>query len=323
MQKSINTIFSQAVKNQASDIYFLPRKDGYLISFYAQGIQFEYCQLPYEKGQKLINYLKFQGNMSLSERRRPQLGAWTFPGEEGKESIHCRLSSVGDYLGRESLVVRLLYKEEKIDRPYFFQDQWERLERACHKRGLVLFSGPMGTGKTTIMYHFARQLKGKMVMTIEDPVEIQEENFLQIQVNEQAKMTYSSLLKVALRHHPDVFIIGEIRDCLTAKMAVNAALSGHLVLSTVHAKNVYGVRQRLFSLGLEKEEVDQAISMISYQRLIPTLEGGSRILFDQLDLTVKKPRREKGMTREWGERLERCYCQGWITEKTKQRYKNG
>ena len=271
----------------------------------------------------MINYLKFNSDMSLTEKRRPQLGAWQF--KHADQTIHCRLSAVGDYRDRESLVIRLLYPHTQLKQGYFFADQWQRISQACQQRGLVLFAGPMGSGKTTAMYHFARQLTGKMVLCIEDPIEIQEERFLQIQVNDRADMTYEQLLRVALRHHPDVFIIGEIRDTGTAQIAVRAALSGHLVLSTVHARNVYGVYQRLVNLGVDEQELGQVLNLISYQRLLPTIQGDQRVLFDQVvgwdQEALRRP--QAGMTTEWRENLARCQQAGWITPQTVATFQEG
>ena len=190
-------------------------------------------------------------------------------------------------------------------------------------------SGPMGSGKTTTMYELARKMTDKQIMCIEDPVEIAEPRFLQVQVNEKAKMSYYDLLKVALRHHPDVFIIGEIRDELTAKTAVNAALSGHLVLSTVHATSVYGIWQRMINLGISSEELEQTMRLASYQRLIPMKNGGSSVLFDFLDIDeLEESIRENSgknrqMTKEWGERLGICVKNGEIAEETASMFLQG
>lgn len=204
----------------------------------------------------------------------------------------------------------------------FFEEQIYTLQKACIKNGLIVFSGPMGSGKTTTMYNLARKLANeKHVMSIEDPIEIYEPNFLQLQVNNKAQMSYSELLKVALRHHPDVFLIGEIRDNMTAKVAINAALSGHLILTTVHARNVYGVYQRLKNLGISDEELQQTMQVISYQRLIPTIDGGAKVLFDQiegkdLDKDIIQGNIQSRMTKDWREKLEYCYLNNWINKES-------
>ena len=239
MQSELRTILAKAIKQRASDIYFLPKDDYFSVGFSLAG---KYCfqsKLPLVVGQQCLNYLKFKADMSLSEQRRPQLGAWVYKWQG--EVIFCRLSTVVDFLNRESLMIRLIYDGVKQQQGYFFSDQWELVRTACQKRGMIIFAGPMGSGKTSAMYYFARQLQDKQVLCIEDPIEIYEPDFLQLQVNDKALMGYADLLKVALRHHPDVFIIGEVRDEGTAQAVVRAALSGHLILTTVHARSALGV----------------------------------------------------------------------------------
>ena len=244
MKRSVEILLQEAISLKASDIFFFPKNDRYQIKVNVLGTNRIIKECSKEFGGQLINYLKFQSNMAVSEKRRPQLGSWIYSDE--KNEVFCRLSSVGDFLGNESLVVRLIFPSTFFEENYFFEEQIYTLQKACIKNGLIVFSGPMGSGKTTTMYNLARKLANeKHVMSIEDPIEIYEPNFLQLQVNNKAQMSYSELLKVALRHHPDVFLIGEIRDNMTAKVAINAALSGHLILTTVHARNVYGVYQRL------------------------------------------------------------------------------
>ncbi|MCP0886274.1 Flp pilus assembly complex ATPase component TadA [Ligilactobacillus sp. WILCCON 0076] len=323
MNSQLREIFKKAVEKRASDIYFLPKKDSYTISYATQGFHLKQMSFQFEIVRQWLNYLKFKANMALSEHRRPQLGSWIY--EAGKEKIFCRLSTVGDFLDNESLVVRLIYGQKEEKAGYFFSDQWTKIMQACNKRGLVLFAGPMGSGKTTSMYQFARQMKNKQVLCIEDPIEIHEPNFLQLQVNEKAEMTYSELLKVALRHHPDAFIIGEIRDEKTAQAVIKAALSGHLIFSTVHAQDAGGVITRLQNLGVSKDEILQAVQMVSYQRLLPTIDGNSKVLFDQIDnLEIRKGNYcLLRMTEEWSERLEICVKNKWISNETKKQFSKG
>ena len=137
--------------------------------------------------------------------------------------------------------------------------------------GLILISGPTGSGKTTTTYAFIDYLKhhlGKSIVTIEDPVEYQQPDIVQMQVNESLGMTYDVGIKEILRHDPDVIIIGEIRDNQTAHQALRAAFTGHLVISTVHAKNVMGTITRLLDLGISLQELEQALVGVVNQRLI-------------------------------------------------------
>lgn len=320
MKKSVEILLQEAISLKASDIFFFPKNDRYQIKVNVLGTNRIIKECSKEFGGQLINYLKFQSNMAVSEKRRPQLGSWIYSDE--KNEVFCRLSSVGDFLGNESLVVRLIFPSTFFEENYFFEEQIYTLQKACIKNGLIVFLGPMGSGKTTTMYNLARKLANeKHVMSIEDPIEIYEPNFLQLQVNNKAQMSYSELLKVALRHHPDVFLIGEIRDNMTAKVAINAALSGHLILTTVHARNVYGVYQRLKNLGISDEELQQTMQVISYQRLIPTIDGRAKVLFDQiegkdLDKDIIQGNIQSRMTKDWREKLEYCYLNNWINKES-------
>lgn len=320
MKKSVEILLQEVISLKASDIFFFPKNDRYQIKVNVLGTNRIIKECSKEFGGQLINYLKFQSNMAVNEKRRPQLGSWIYSDE--KNEVFCRLSSVGDFLGNESLVVRLIFPSTFFEENYFFEEQIYTLQKACIKNGLIVFSGPMGSGKTTTMYNLARKLANeKHVMSIEDPIEIYEPNFLQLQVNNKAQMSYSELLKVALRHHPDVFLIGEIRDNMTAKVAINAALSGHLILTTVHARNVYGVYQRLKNLGISDEELQQTMQVISYQRLIPTIDGRAKVLFDQiegkdLDKDIIQGNIQSRMTKDWREKLEYCYLNNWINKES-------
>ena len=141
----------------------------------------------------------------------------------------------GDYRGYESLVIRLLHDEERELRFWF--DQLPDLKKKLAGRGLYLFAGPVGSGKTTLMHALAQErFADQQVMSIEDPVEIKQDNMLQLQLNDQIGMTYDNLIKLSLRHRPDLLIIGEIRDRETARAVVRASLTGVTVFSTIHAK---------------------------------------------------------------------------------------
>lgn len=258
-------ILELAVKNSSSDIFIFPDAEYFEINVRTgEGIK-KLKKIDKQEGNELISYFKFIGEMDIAEHRRPQVGA--LKKEIKKEKVYLRFSSTGNFLNQEALVIRLIYGTKKNN--YFFEDQINELRNLCQKRGLVITSGPTGSGKTSTMYQLARSLgKDKIVMTIEDPVEIYESGFLQTQINSGAGIDYLKLLKAALRNRPDVLIIGEIRDEKTAKMAVNAALSGHLVLATVHAKSSLQTISRLEGLGINKSELFNSLTAVSYQRLM-------------------------------------------------------
>lgn len=165
-------------------------------------------------------------------------------------------------------------------KPRFFNENQIRfVSEISRKRGMIVFSGPTGSGKTTTIYNLVKQMvSDQFVMTIEDPIEIKEPRFLQLQVNRDAGMDYTDLIKVGLRHRPDIFIVGEIRDSVTAEAAIKAALSGHLVYTTIHAQDPVGVINRLKQLGISNTFISQAVTGVAYQRLVPTTDGGQRAM---------------------------------------------
>lgn len=317
---------TQSVDNKVSDLYILPNNSGYRVMYNLQIRLTTVAQLTTQEGQQLITYLKYRANMAVSEHRRPQVGAILWQVDE--QTINLRLSTVGDFKGLESLVIRFIYPLEQLQNQQLVPSQWSQLENMIEQRGLILFSGPMGSGKTTTMYQLAKKCcQAQIVMTIEDPVEIQEPNFIQLQVNERAQMGYDHLLKVGLRHRPEVFIIGEIRDEKTATLAVKAALSGHLVMATVHAQNTFGVLNRMLQLGVNKSYLEQVLQGICYQRLLPTTNDNLAVLYDLLNTTRLQPAFEQPcnetMTNEWRQQLEQCSSENKITQTTAQKYRWG
>lgn len=321
-QQVMLDIMKQAIQRQSSDIYFLPTDEKYTVSFNVSGYDIYYQELDSELAMECINYLKFQAHMNISEHRRPQLGAWQHQFEN--QRISCRLSSVGDFRGKESLVIRLIYEIHQLSsQRYFVCEQWNRIKNSCRQRGLVVFSGPTGSGKTTSMYQLARHFTDQQILSIEDPTEIFYPDILQLQVNNKAGMSYQELIKVALRHHPDILIIGEIRDYETAKIAIQASLSGHLVMTTVHAANCWGVVSRLRNLGISIADLEQTLQLVNYQRLIPTVNQDAKILFDQLDFRNQKLSLNlngQGMTTQWDHHLQEILQRGEITSQDYERY---
>lgn len=256
------------IKNRYSDIYLLPRDHFYQIAGQSKkGFQI-LSNLNLSNALTIINFFKYAGGLNLGENRRPQMGAMEFKGNLSFK-IFIRISTIGDFQNQESLVLRLIYPiDQQLN--FFRPQDLQNLEYFTKRRGLILFSGPTGSGKTTMIYFLARKLALKaMVMTIEDPVEIYEPLFFQTQVNLAAKMTYPELIKASLRHRPDILIIGEIRDETSAHAAITAALSGHLVFSTIHARNIYGVIERLRDFNLGMSTIKNCLNAICYQRLIP------------------------------------------------------
>lgn len=317
IQGLVDQLIQDAQRLKVSDIYVLPGPVGYQVRLRrAQGIVV-WRTIDQPMGQRLLTYFKFHADMTVSEQRRPQVGALTW--RRSRSPVDLRFSTVGDYTGRESMVIRLIYDYQDQALHYLDPNQAQWLTNLGQQSGLMLFAGPTGAGKTTTMYTVARQmLSSAMILTIEDPVEIKETQFIQLQVNAAAGLTYDNLIKVGLRHRPDVFIIGEIRDAVTAKAAVRAALSGHLVLSTVHAQTAAGTITRLQDLGVSEAVLRQVLTLASYQRLIPRIKQDAAVLFEQLTAPqMWQPSQER---KGWRERLEAAVLRGDITASTAQKF---
>ncbi len=191
---------------------------------------------------------------------------------------------------------------------------------------MIITSGPTGSGKTTTMYKLAKYVGEKrVVMTIEDPVEVHESSFLQTQVNNEAGIDYINFLKAALRHRPDILIIGEIRDTETARLAVDAALSGHLVFATVHAKSTLQTISRLEGLHVSNNELANCLTAVSYQRLLPKDRGLSCLLDIAAgeDLSSNIEQNVRGNFINWQDNLKQLRREGEISYATYQTYKEG
>lgn len=268
-------LIEEAIVVNSSDIHILPTKTTYEVFFRTEGQLIMHKQTSLEWGKRLISHLKFLANMEVGEKRRPQSGSTAIEMDEGR--VELRLSTITNVLLLESLVIRILRSRQGMTHQIetFFPQDVNVLRRLTQlKSGLILFSGPVGSGKTTTIYQLLRErinAENLQIITMEDPVEMYEERFLQTEVNEKAGISYDLLIKSSLRHHPDILMIGEIRDEVTAKMAVRGALTGHLLIATIHAKNTRGVIARLQELSISDEQLRQTIVGIISQRLIPKL----------------------------------------------------
>ncbi|MGT2911415.1 competence type IV pilus ATPase ComGA [Streptococcus cameli] len=300
IQELAKKMIGEAVARSASDLYLVPRKDTYhFFERYSDERVFiaEYNE---EDCNALISHFKFMAGMNVGEKRRSQQGSCDYDYGDGLVSI--RLSTVGDYRHKESLVIRLMY-EGVHDLSYWFEGA-QTVSEAIKGRGLYLFSGPVGSGKTTLMYHLAKlKFPDKQVLTIEDPVELKQDNMLQLQLNEAIGATYDNLIKLSLRHRPDLLIIGEIRDTETARAVIRASLTGATVFSTVHANSIAGVYARLLELGVSEEELKNGLKGIAYQRLI---NGKGIVDYAERDFTNHRPT-------QWNQRIDQLLAAGHLT----------
>ncbi|BCA84785.1 secretion system protein E [Enterococcus saigonensis] len=255
--------------HKMEDLYITPVKEQWQLQFRQGNRRTLFDCLTKENAEKLIARFKYLAQMDVGEKRKVQLGAITYETVKGEQRL--RLSVVGNYKGNESLVIRFLQPMAEVAH-FYFPEQLNIVANRIQKRRLYLFSGPTGSGKTTLMYRLAK-LNEEQVITIEDPVEIEESTFLQLQTNDAIGQTYDTLIQLALRHRPDCLIIGEIRDTLTAKAAIRAALTGHKVFATIHAANLSETKSRLRDLLPIKNELDYCLGGIIYQRLLTDTKG--------------------------------------------------
>ena len=300
VQTLAQDLISLAKKEGAQDIYFIPKENVYEVHMRIGDERRYIDRYDFEKLGAVISHFKFLAGMNVGEKRRSQLGSCDY--QHGEKVSSLRLSTVGDYRGHESLVIRLLHDEHQELR--FWCQNLEELGEMHRQRGLYLFAGPVGSGKTTLMHELAKSLfKGKQVMSIEDPVEIKQEEMLQLQLNEAIGLSYENLIKLSLRHRPDLLIIGEIRDSETARAVVRASLTGATVFSTIHAKSIRGVYERLLELGVSAEELAVVLQGVCYQRLI----GGGGMV-DFANQNYQEHRAE-----QWNLQIDQLFKDGHIT----------
>lgn len=297
-------LIQQGVEQHAQDIYIIPRQEYYDVYMRIGDERCFISEHSHEEMSSVISHFKFVAGMNVGEKRRTQLGSCDY--DYGADtSVSLRLSTVGDYRGYESLVIRLLFDFKHNKELTFWYEGADKLLSLIKERGLYLFSGPVGSGKTTLMYHLVKtKFPDKQIITIEDPVEIKQEQMLQLQLNDSIGMTYDSLIKLSLRHRPDVLIIGEIRDSQTARAVIRASLTGTTVFSTIHAKSIPGVYARLLELGVSHEELANSLRGIVYQRLIA---GGGVLDFVDSQFQDHSPDR-------WNQQMEQLFADGHITE---------
>lgn len=271
--KSLSTkLLQSAIQNNASDIHFYPYPKKTDIYFRIHGQRILQRTIQAVQYQVLLAFYKFTSGMDIGETRKPQNG--TIAHKESEKQYALRLSTL-PVNTMESLAIRILPQEENVtlDELFLFPNQLGRLKSwITNRAGIILFTGPTGCGKTTTMYSLLEttlQEKPYQTITLEDPIEKDITNILQVQVNEKAGITYQTGLKAALRHDPDIIMVGEIRDAETAHFAFEASLTGHLVLSTLHAKNAAGTIHRLMEMGMQKTDLIQSLIAVAAIELLP------------------------------------------------------
>ena len=267
----VDSLLESALAVRASDIHFEPHEAGLRVRFRVDGTLFEQAEIPRAQQAALIARLKVLCVMDITESRRPQDGRLQY--ENHGRPVDVRVSSVPTVLG-EKLVLRILDKASvmvplaKLGFQPNQQQHFEAMIRQPH--GMVIVVGPTGSGKSTTLYSSLNLLNDsrRNIMTLEDPVEYKIRGLNQIQVNARIGLTFASGLRAFVRQDPDVILVGEIRDRETAEMAVQASLTGHLLLSTLHTNSAVGTIARLENLGVDPFLIAQALSGVVSQRLV-------------------------------------------------------
>ncbi|MYL47977.1 competence protein [Halobacillus litoralis] len=268
-----------AIQQTATDIHFSPYEETASIHFRIHGNRIFHSTTPIPMYKKLLSYFKFTSGMDIGEHKRPQNG--TIQHRSNQNTFDLRLSTL-PITGTESLAIRILRPMDHtpLEQLFLFPYQLKKIQRWLHHRsGMILFTGPTGSGKTTTLYALLQSINSTssfQAITLEDPIEKNLNNIIQVQVNERAGVTYDTGLKAALRHDPDLLMVGEIRDKSTAQFAFRAALSGHLVISTIHARDAHGTIHRLKEMSIKQTDIDQTMIAIASQQLI-SLKGAKHL----------------------------------------------
>ena len=269
--RAVDMILQQGVRDRASDIHIVPDHDSVRVRYRVDGMLTEALSLPHGSHYQLLSRIKVLAGMNIAERRRPQDGQ--FSDLIGGEETFFRVAT-SDTTWGEMATIRILGRTESILNLTGLGMQPEVIEKfkqVIHSPfGMVLVAGPTGSGKTTTLYAALNQLDRKRynILTIEDPVEFNFQGINQIQVNRAADITFASGLRGVMRLDPDKIMVGEIRDSETANAAVQAALTGHLVLSSIHANDAAGTFFRMIHLGIDHYLINSSVLAMVSQRLI-------------------------------------------------------
>jgi type IV pilus assembly protein PilB len=272
--KLLEILIAGALKTRASDIHFEPNANTSRLRYRLDGILHDITNLDVEYYDKILNRIKILSKMKLNIHDSPQDGRFTI--KQKQVDIEVRVSILPSEFG-ETIVMRLLDPRTikvKLEQLGMRKDILDIIDKQLKKKtGAIMASGPTGAGKTTTLYAFVNHLNepGTKIITIEDPIEYHVANISQTQVNAKKGYTFSNGLRSIVRQDPDIILVGEIRDAETAEIALNASLTGHLVLSTIHTNNAAGVVPRLIDLGIRPQIIAPAINVTIAQRLVRKL----------------------------------------------------
>jgi type II secretory ATPase GspE/PulE/Tfp pilus assembly ATPase PilB-like protein len=276
--RMVNTTIIDAYTQGASDVHFetMPGRDKLRIRFRKDGVLVPYLELPYTYRQALVARIKIMCDLDISEKRKPQDGKINFAKFSPQHKIELRVATIPTNNGLEDVVVRLLSSAKPIpmDQLGLSNGNYKRLAAAIERPyGMVLCVGPTGSGKTTTLHSALNHINtpDRKIWTAEDPVEITQAGLRQVQVNPKIDWTFAKALRAFLRADPDVIMVGEIRDVETARTAIEASLTGHLVLSTLHTNSAPDTVTRLLDMGMDPFNFGDSLLAVLAQRLVRRL----------------------------------------------------
>jgi type IV pilus assembly protein PilB len=282
----VNLVLQQAVQDRASDIHFEPFEDEFKIRYRVDGALYEMAPPPKHLALPIVSRIKVMANLNISERRLPQDGRIAL--NMGTKNIDLRVSTLPTQFG-ESVVLRVLDRSavnleiESLGFPKNINEYV--LDVIQRPNGIFVVTGPTGCGKTTTLYSCLRRVNtiDSKLLTAEDPVEFDIEGIMQVAINEAAGMTFGKALRSFLRQDPDIIMLGEMRDLETAQIAIQASLTGHLVLSTLHTNDAPGAVTRLVDMGVEPFLISSTLMAVLAQRLVRTACKNCRTSFEPTD----------------------------------------
>ncbi len=307
--KLVNSLLFRAVKEKASDIHMEPYEKDMVVRYRIDGILFDIFKPPKKLQNAITSRIKVMANLNIAEKRLPQDGR--IPLKVGGKDIDIRLSSVPTTHG-ERIVMRLQDKSNQVRELHqqgFSEDTLKILEDLIYRSyGILIVTGPTGSGKSTTLYGAVSKLNKPdiNILTIEDPVEQRIHGVGQVQVNSKIGLTFAAGLRSFLRQDPDIIMVGEIRDLETAELAINSSLTGHLVLSTIHANDAAGAFPRMMDIGCEPFLIATSILGVLAQRLVRVLCPHCKVPHTPSDFDLQT----LGITRQMAANSNICKTKG-------------
>jgi len=314
----VNNMLSQAIDQRASDVHIEPEEHTFFVRYRVDGVLYEHLNLPKERFNAIASRIKLISGLDIAERRLPQDGRLNT--RVSGQDLDIRVSCLPGVHG-ESIVMRLLPKERQTSRleqlgfaPDHFQlfNQWIK-----EPHGIILVTGPTGSGKSTTLYATLDAVNNRTqkIITVEDPVEYQLRGITQVQAHSDIGYTFASALRAILRQDPDIIMIGEIRDLETAEIGIQSALTGHMVLSTLHTNDAVSAFTRLIDMGIEPFLVATSLRAVQAQRLVrrlcPSCAQPTSVL-EQIQIQTQKylPKEIAAQPPQWQQAIGCSECQG-------------